>query len=465
MKESHKMKFSQKQGMARWTWLILVIFVIGGLASCGGNSDDSSSTGGSGEQLSGSATGKLIDAAISGVNYSTSSKKAGVTDENGTYNYDYGDTVEFKLGSLTLGKVKATAIVTPINLAGDSISRLQNLLVLLQSLDSDNEPGNGITIPADAAAAVGTDINLDSDPSEFESSPALQSVRQKGGIEGAIKSPAKANAHFLSQGISLMSADIWVKFDDTTATLIRTSVANDGEYLFGEAVADDPCDINLVCGSKPVSTAGVEYGAAVLPQFNLRGFKIVGEPVIDTNLQAGFSHLPPNWRIYTDGSELITTDIVVAPRKVEQSSIFGELFHIAKPLKLSSSKEKNKMIVKEVRFSKMENDASGIVGAWVFDKAEINTQTLLFFSNGNYFMVDPIGDLNRDCADPGVEFSSYTYDAATKKLNLKGFTYDTNGCAGFSDNDPTTFSIDTDGDIATLKTKDNSSYILHRVSR
>ena len=463
MKESHKMKFSQKYRMARWTWLILVPFAIG-LAACSGN-NESSGTGGSREQLSGSTTGILTDAAISGVNYSTSSKKAGITDENGRYNYEHGDTVEFMLGSLTLGKVKATAIVTPINLAGDSLSRLQNLLVLLQSLDSDNEPGNGITIPADAAAAVGTDINLDSDPSEFAASSALQSIRQKGGIVGAIKSPGEANAHFLSQGISLMSTDIWVKFDDTTATLIRTSVDNDGEYLFGEAVADDPCDINLVCGSKPVSTAGVEYGAAVLPQFNLRGFKVVGEPVIDTNLQAGLSHLRPNLRIYTDGSELITTDIVVAPRKVEQSSIFGELFHIAKPLKLSSSKEKNKMIVKEVRFSKMENDASGIIGAWVIDKTKINTQTLLFFSNGNYFMVDPIGDLDRDCGEPGVEFSSYTYDAATKKLNLKGFTYDTNGCAGFSDNDPTTFSIDTDGNIATLKTKDNSSYILHRVSR
>ena len=462
MKESHKMKFSQKYKMARWMWLILVTFAIG-LTACGGN--ESSSVGGSREQLSGPTTGKLIDAAISGVNYSTSSKKAGITDKNGIYNYDHGDTVEFKLGSLTLGEVKATALVTPINLAGDSLSRLQNLLVLLQSLDSDNEPGNGITIPADAAAAVGADINLDSDPGEFAASSALQSVRQKGGIIGAIKSPGEANAHFLSQGISLMSAEIWVKFDDTTATLIRMSVANNGEYLFGEAVADDPCDINLVCGSKPVSTAGVEYGAAVLPQFNLRGFKVVGEPVIDTNLQAGLSHLRPNLRIYTDGTELITTDIVVAPRKVEKSSIFGELFHIAKPLKLSSSKEKNKMIVKEVRFSKMENVASGIVGAWVIDKTKINTQTLLFFSNGNYFMVDPIGDLDRECGDPGVEFSSYTYDATTKKLNLKGFTYDTNGCAGFSDNDPTTFSIDTDGNIATLRTKDNSSYILHRVSR
>lgn len=456
------MKFSQIYKVACRAQSILIILVIS-LVACSDNKG-SLNTGISGEQLSGPTTGKLVDAAISGVNYSTSSEKNGTTDENGNYNYEYGDTVEFKLGSLSLGKVKATAIVTPISLAGNSSSRLQNLLVLLQSLDLDNEPGNGISIPAAAAAAVSAEIDLEGDPDEFVTSSALQSIREKGGIAGDIKTPAEAKAHFLTQGISILSTGIWVRFDNTTATLIRTSVGNNGEYLYGEAVADDPCDINLVCGNKPVSKAGVEYGTAILPELDLRGFKIVGEPIIDTNLQAGLSHLRPNWRIYTDGFELITSDIVVAPRKVEQKSLFGELFHIAKPLKLSSSKEKNKMIVKEVRFSKMENVDSGIVGAWVLDKSKINTQTFLFFSNGNYFMVDPVGDLDRDCGDPGVEFSSYTFDEATKKLNLKGFTYDTNGCAGLSDNEPISFNIDAKGNKATLKMKDNSSYILHRVS-
>jgi hypothetical protein len=463
MKELYKMKFSQKYKMAYRTRLMLATLAIC-LAACGDN-DGSSGAGSSGKNLSGPATGKLMDAAVSGVNYSTSSKITGTTDKDGVYKYNHGDTVEFKLGSLILGEAKAAAIVTPIDLAGDSISRLQNLLVLLQSLDSDSEPGNGISISSVAAAAIGSDISLDNDPGTFAASSALQDVRQKAGIEGAIKGSAEVNTHFLSQGIGLLSNNIWVKYDDTTATLIRMSIVNDGDYLYGEAIVDDPCDADNVCGNKTVSKAGVEYGPAVLSTFGLRGFKIVGKAVIDTNLQAGLSHLRPSWRIYTDGYELITTDLVAEQLKREKKGIFAELFHIAKPLKISSSKVKNKMIVKDVRFSKMENVASGIVGAWAFDNTDINTQILLFFPNGNYFMVDPVGDAGRDCAEPGVEFSSYTFDAATKKLNLKGFTYNTNGCAGFSDNDPTAFSIDTDGNKATLKTKDNSSYVLHRVSR
>ena len=150
--QKYKMAFSQKYKMAYWTRLMLVTFAIS-LAACGDNDNDGSAgVGNSGKHLSGPAIGKLMDAAVSGVNYSTSSKITGITDKDGIYKYNHGDTVEFKLGSLVLGKTEATAIVTPINLAGDSIPRLQNLLVLLQSLDSDSEPENGISISAVAAA-------------------------------------------------------------------------------------------------------------------------------------------------------------------------------------------------------------------------------------------------------------------------------------------------------------------------
>lgn len=459
------MKFNQNYRNSRFACVVPIVFAIT-LVACDGDGEFSRKGKPS---ATGQTTGILTDAAVSGVAYSTSSKMTGITDEGGVYKYNHGDMVEFKLGSLVLGKVKAAALVTPIDLAGDSGTRLQNLLVLLQSLDSDNDPENGISIPAKASDAVSASVNLDSDPAIFPSSPVLKSIRQAGGIAGEAKTAEEARGHFLSQAINFLSTDIWVKYDDTTATIIRTSVANGGEYLFGEAVADNPCDINQVCGNKPISKAGVEYGEVSFPEFDTRGFKIVGAATIDTNLQAGLSHLRPKWRVYTDGFDLITSDIVIVPREREQSSLFGELFHIAKPLKLSSSKEKNKTAVKEVRFSRMENIPSGIVGAWVFDKAAIKTQTFLFFTNGKYFMVDPIGDLDREghesCGGPGIEFSSYVYDATSNKLKLKGFTYDTNGCAGFSDNDPTLFKVDADGEIATLETKNGSSYTLHRVSK
>lgn len=445
-----------------------------GLAACGGGSEPASDNGGNkgggggGKPQTGPATGRLLDTAVSGVAYA-SPGGSGTTDENGIFKYNHGDTIEFKLGGLSLGKAKGAAIVTPMELAGDNENRVRNLLILFQSLDADGNPENGISIPASAASAVSASINLDSDPAAFAASPELQKAREAGGVAGPVKTAAQARAHFLAQGMKMLGTGIWVKHDDTTASVIRISTDGTGEYLQGEASPDDSCDTNRVCGGNLMSKAGVEYGAARLSLMDTRGFKFAAKPVIDTNLHAGLSNPRPNWRIRTDGSELITSDIFTVQRKREQKSVFGELFHIAGTLEISSSKEPIKTEVKEIRFFKMENDPKGIVGAWAVDSAAIKTPTYLFFSNGKYMMIDPIGDVaspgHESCGDPGVEFASYTYDSGSKALNIKGFTYDNNGCAGFSGTETASFKLSADGNTATLETKAGAALTLHRVSK
>jgi hypothetical protein len=467
------MKFSQNKRNTAWAPLMSLAFVLA-LASCGeskGPSSGSSSSGnasGGGKAEKGPATGRLLDTAVGGVAYASPSG-SGTTDEKGIFKYNHGDTVEFKLGSLILGKSKGAAIVTPMELAGESNARLHNLLILFQSLDADGNPENGITIPASAAAAIGASINLDGDAAAFSASTELQKAREAGGIAGPAKTQKQADAHFLSQGIGLLSTNIWVKHDGAAASVIRASAVKGGEYLEGEATPDDSCDANRVCGGNLVSKAGVEYGAASVSEFDTRGFKFIGKPEIDTNLQAGLSHPRSTWRLRTDGSDLIASDIVTVQREKKQASLFGELFHIAGTLEISSSKEPIKTEVKESRYSRMENEPKGIVGAWAADPAMIKTQTYFFFSNGKFMMVDPIGDPERDghasCGGPGIEFSSYTYDSGSKALTLKGFTYDTNGCAGFSDDGAASFDISADGNTATVDTKNKTRLTLHRVSK
>ena len=151
---------------------------LGGWREAGGGGQEPYSTNskrnsGGGKPQTEPATGRLLDTAVSGVAY-VSPSGSGTTDGNGTFKFNHGDTVEFKLGSLSLGKAKGAAIVTPMELAGDNDNRLRNLLVLLQSLDVDGNPENGISIPASAASAVTATINLDSDPAPFAPSPELQ---------------------------------------------------------------------------------------------------------------------------------------------------------------------------------------------------------------------------------------------------------------------------------------------------
>lgn len=455
------MKFQQKKRMTSWTRLVPAALALS-LVACGGSG---STSGGSSKPAIGPTTGILTDAKVAGVAYLTSSGTAGTTNEGGVFNYTHGDTIEFKLGSLIIGKVKAAPIVTPIELAADSSTRLQNLLILLQSLDMDGKPENGISIPANAAAVVGAAINLDSDPATFAASAELQKVREAGGITGEVKTAAQANAHFLSQGMKLLSTDIWVNYDGTTANVIRTSTAGTGEYLQGEATPDDSCDVNRVCGRKVIITAGVEYGAASVSEFDTRGFKFVGAPIIDTNLQAGLSHPRPKWRIRVDGSALVATDIVAVATELRRNTAAFDPGSLITPTVEGPVKTE----VQERRFPRMENDPLGIVGAWVLETATIKTQTFLFFPNGKFLLVDPIGDLDQaghaSCGGPGVEFASYTHDAATKALNIKGFTYNTNGCAGLSENEATAFKLGADGNTAILETKNGTAITLHRVSQ
>ena len=462
-----KMEFNQNKRAISWAHLMPFALALS-VAACGNGSGPAAGGSGSGGEktATGPATGRLLDSAVSGVGYAASSGAAASTDENGIFKYSHGDTVEFKLGGLGLGKVKGAGIITPMELAGESANKLQNLLILLQSLDVDGNPDNGISIPPSAAAAVPTSISLDSDPAAFAASAELQKAREAGGVSGAVKTADQARAHFLSQGIPMLSSNIWVKHDGTSASVIRISTSGGGEYLNGEATPDDSCDANRVCGGKLVSKAGVEYGVAGVSEFDTRGFKFVSKPAIDTNLQAGLSNPRPTVRVRTDGSDLINSDIVTVQREKKQASLFGELFHIAGTLEISSDKEPIKTEIKESRYSAMENEPKGIVGTWAADRTNIKTQTYFFFSNGKFMMVDPIGNPEHaENCGPGIEFASYTYDAGSKALSIKGFTYDTNGCAGFSETGASSFSLNADGNTATLEKQDKSKISLYRVSR
>ncbi len=461
-----------------WTCLLSALMTAG-LTACDSDSEKTSATSSSSSTTtakrvtpSGPAVGILVDSPVSGISYAATSGKSGVTDANGNFNFNHGDKIEFKLGNLTLGNIQGSQIVTPIELAGDNSNKLQNLLILLQSLDADSNLSNGIAISSEAAAAVKPSVNLDTNPETFADSADLKSVMEASGIEGNVRTPEEAREHFLSQGVALLSAQIWVSYTNQTASVLRVAADSSREYLQGDARPDDSCDENRVCGGRTVFQSGVEYGIAKADDFDGRGFKLIGTPSVDTNLKAGLSNPGPTRRVRTDGFELINSDIVTVQRARAETSVFGELFHIAKPIQLSDESEVAEKEVKETRYAKIDNDANGIVGAWAYDSNAIQTQTLVFFPNGKFFMIDPTGATQRadqaKCGKPGIEFSSYTYDKGSNKLNLSSFTYNTNGCAGFSDlenNTATGFSINADGNSAKLDKQGEESVTVYRVSK
>ncbi len=97
-----------------------------------------------------------IDSAVSGVNYKCGSRE-GITGDNGSFTFEVGSSCTFYLGDMKLRDVNAGLLVNGENVYETDVK----IARILQSLDSDGDPKNGITIEAATVQALADeDITL-----------------------------------------------------------------------------------------------------------------------------------------------------------------------------------------------------------------------------------------------------------------------------------------------------------------
>ncbi len=105
--------------------------------------------------------GQIIDGFVGGLAYETSSGITGFTSENGGFNYKTGDTISFSIGNVLLGTIAADDLSEAMTdgklflqeIAGVEQTDLnheyvENMAVLLQTLDSNADVNDGIQISA-----------------------------------------------------------------------------------------------------------------------------------------------------------------------------------------------------------------------------------------------------------------------------------------------------------------------------
>lgn len=95
-------------------------------------------------------TGQFVDSMVTGLIYTTPTLK-GTTDSEGKFQYLTGETVTFSIGDVTIGSGTAKPIMTPVDLVpgarDETHQTVKNIARFLLSLDDDEDPSNGITIP------------------------------------------------------------------------------------------------------------------------------------------------------------------------------------------------------------------------------------------------------------------------------------------------------------------------------
>lgn len=149
-------------------------------------------------------TGQFIDAPVEGIGYRTATQ-SGVTDADGNYDYLEGEEVTFFLGDLEFPPVPASGIVTPLDIArvADSEATLDsniaiNIGRLLQSLDSDDDPSNGIDVSNVTAA---NSIDFSADTPVFEAAFATEFAAE------VLVTVNEARAH-LQQELEALDIDV-----------------------------------------------------------------------------------------------------------------------------------------------------------------------------------------------------------------------------------------------------------------
>ena len=144
-----------RSGTIKTINLFTLLFVALGITGCSGEDDNiTDEPDGNGT----AQTGIFIDSEVAGLNYRTETQ-SGTTNSDGEFKYLEGEVVTFSVGDIEIGSAEASSVMSPVNIASTSNAsvgsrEVMNIAAFLQSLDSDNDASNGITIEASVAQAI-----------------------------------------------------------------------------------------------------------------------------------------------------------------------------------------------------------------------------------------------------------------------------------------------------------------------
>ncbi|SGZ78320.1 Multicopper oxidase [Bathymodiolus thermophilus thioautotrophic gill symbiont] len=300
---------------------LLLALLSSTIISCGGSGGDGNS--------SNSLTGYFHDSAVSGLNYSTSSGKQGITDSLGSFEHLAGDDITFSLGSLELGTAKTNTIggreiITPRMLAENTKvvdkQKLETLILqTLQSLNANNSANEGISITNNLAISGNISTFVDKQDDFLNQLPDSAKSNNNFSV-----SKAEAEKHFRAQlykleykksnPIDLLISSSVPLLNSVTNTAIIT-------FKFSQEVAFSATDIGInevVTQSEFKQVSNAIYSVKITAKPDISGYAIitVRSDVERNTVAANFGLLV--------GMKFAQTDFVFDTSAVNKT--FGENF-------------------------------------------------------------------------------------------------------------------------------------------
>lgn len=209
------------------------------LVGCGGSS---STPSGDSDTEATVLTGVFVDSPVEGVTFATESQ-SGITNALGEFSYLAAEQVTFSIGVTEFPATTAAPQVSPVDMAAsssDATAMTTNIARLLQSLDADGNPDNGITIPA-TAAAVSASINFDVSVVDFENDPVvINLVANSGSVTTALISAEDANAHLESTLGTGGSSNVVTEGQIVTLEQFTATIGGTSSILLNDDGSRDP---------------------------------------------------------------------------------------------------------------------------------------------------------------------------------------------------------------------------------
>ena len=233
--------------------LIVSLICLFLLTACGSSDDKKKNNKSEDENIK---TGVFIDSPVSNLSYRTESQ-SGKTNVFGEFEYEVGETIIFSIGNFDFPSALAKSLLTPLDLVGTldiNDPTVIKLARLLQSLDLDGNPENGIVIPDDAHIILGT-VQLELDSPDFYDD-----------VESILSDSGSSNDSLVDESDALSHLQNTIDIaNDTTLPVItlvgssQETITQNQSYTEQGASATDNLDgaVNVtISGSVNTSTVG-----------------------------------------------------------------------------------------------------------------------------------------------------------------------------------------------------------------
>jgi hypothetical protein len=200
------------------------------LSACGGGSDDTTPVN------SDVQTGQFLDSAVEGLSYQTPSQ-LGTTDATGSFKYKAGETVAFNMYGSPLSSSIAHSTLTPSDTGAEetNLDTIVNQLRFLQTVDTNNNPADGIKLPSITGVF---DVDFKQRIEDFERDAKVLQFLTTYASGRALVSVQAAVEHF-NNSIQAVSSGTVLDLSGKTASsvIINTACTNDAQagftYTFG----------------------------------------------------------------------------------------------------------------------------------------------------------------------------------------------------------------------------------------